>query len=235
MTLYVFDNPNLTNTTTNLLDKQTQQHLKKLHQKGLIKTIPPQKHPHPKNHQHHHLHRTHPTNHPLQPPPHQQTQRTHRNIPLRRSRRLSTRTRKSRIHHPPMLRTRQNRRNNPHQKQAPMVPNPYRRHHHQLHPPTPNHRPHRRRIPLPTIQPRRKPRRTQRHTRHTLPPLPPSSPRNRTQSLHRRKRPRTPHQRQRHHLENHPQRIHPTHTHRSHIHHPPQSTALTLAWDSSEA
>lgn len=40
MTLYVFDNPNLTNTTTNLLDKQTQQHLKKLHQKGLIKTIP---------------------------------------------------------------------------------------------------------------------------------------------------------------------------------------------------
>ncbi len=40
MTLYVFDNPNLTNTPTNLLDKQTQQNLKKLHQKGLIKTIP---------------------------------------------------------------------------------------------------------------------------------------------------------------------------------------------------
>lgn len=40
MTVYVFDNPNLTSTPTNLLDKQTQQHLKKLHQKGLIKTIP---------------------------------------------------------------------------------------------------------------------------------------------------------------------------------------------------
>lgn len=40
MTLYVFDKPHPTNNTPNLLDQQTQQHLKKLHQKGLIKLIP---------------------------------------------------------------------------------------------------------------------------------------------------------------------------------------------------
>lgn len=71
MTLYVFDKPHPTNNTPNLLDQQTQQHLKKLHQKGLIKTIP---------------HKSTTTLKTINTTTYtgltQQTQRTHHNIPL---------------------------------------------------------------------------------------------------------------------------------------------------------